>query len=326
MRLTDIKLAGFKSFVDPTSISIPGGLVGVVGPNGCGKSNIIDAVRWVLGESRASALRGDSMQDVIFNGSSLRDPVARCSVELAFDNSLGKATGAWSQYAEISVKRVLQRGGEAAYFINNTHVRRRDVQDIFLGTPLRPRAYAIVEQGMISRIIEAKPEDLRVFLEEAAGISKYKERRRETEHRLADTRENLSRVNDIRVELGTQIEKLEKQAEVARKYNQVNDERRQKQSLLWLLRRDEAHGETQRHVRDIERTSTELEAETARLREIESQLEKARVEHYATGDALNESQGALYNANTEVSRLEAEIRYVSETRQRLESRLSQVRV
>src|SRR3989304_862957 len=195
MRLTHIKLAGFKSFVDPTSISIPGGLVGVGGPNGCGKSNLIDPVRWVLGESRASALRGDSMQDVIFNGSSLRNPVARASVELAFDNSLGRAAGPWSQYAEISVKRVLQRDGESTYFINNAHVRRRDVQDIFLGTGLGPRAYAIIEQGMISRIIEARPEDLRVFLEEAAGVSKYKERRRETEHRLADTRENLARLD-----------------------------------------------------------------------------------------------------------------------------------
>ena len=325
MRLTHLRLAGFKSFVDPTSINVPGKLVGVVGPNGCGKSNIIDAVRWVLGESRAAALRGDSMQDVIFNGSSLRKPVARASVELTFDNSLGKAAGQWTQYAEIAVKRVLQRDGESSYFINNTHVRRRDVQDIFLGTGLGPRAYAIIEQGMISRIIEAKPEDLRVFLEEAAGVSKYKERRRETEHRLADTRENLARVDDIRLELGAQIEKLEKQAEVARKYNELNGERQQKQGLLWLLRRNEAQSETQRHARDIERTGTELEAETARLREIESQLEKARVEHYATGDALNESQGALYGANTEVSRLEAEIRYVSETRQRLESQLSQLR-
>ncbi len=325
MRLTQLKLSGFKSFVDPTSINVPGKLVGVVGPNGCGKSNIIDAVRWVLGESRAAALRGDSMQDVIFNGSSLRKPVARASVELTFDNSLGKAAGQWSQYAEISVKRVLQRDAESSYFINNTHVRRRDVQDIFLGTGLGPRAYAIIEQGMISRIIEAKPEDLRVFLEEAAGISKYKERRRETEHRLADTRENLARVDDIRLELGTQVEKLEKQAEVARKYNEFNGERQQKQSLLWLLRRNDAEAEMQRHGRDIERISTELEAETARLREIESQLEKSRVEHYASGDALNAAQGALYDANTEVSRLETEIRYVSETRQRLEAQMLHLR-
>src|SRR3989304_2254178 len=195
MRLTHLRLAGFKSFVDPTSINVPGKLVGVVGPNGCGKSNIIAAVGRGLGESRAAALGGDSMKDVIFNGSSLGKPVARASVELTFDNSLGKAAGQWTQYAEIAVKRGLQRDGESSYFINNTHVRRRDVQDIFLGTGLGPRAYAIIEQGMISRIIEARPEDLRVFLEEAAGISKYKERRRETEHRLADTRENLARLD-----------------------------------------------------------------------------------------------------------------------------------
>jgi chromosome segregation protein len=326
VRLTQLKLSGFKSFVDPTTINVPGKLVGVVGPNGCGKSNIIDAVRWVLGESRASALRGDSMQDVIFNGSSLRKPIARASVELTFDNSLGKAAGQWSQYAEISVKRVLQRDGESSYFINNTHVRRRDVQDIFLGTGLGPRAYAIIEQGMISRIIEARPEDLRVFLEEAAGISKYKERRRETEHRLADTRENLARVDDIRLELGTQIEKLEKQAEVARKFNELNADRLQKQGMLWLLRRNEADGEARRHARDIDRTGNDLEAETARLREIESDLEKFRVEHYASGDALNAAQGDLYNANTEVSRLESEIRHVSETRQRLEAQLAQLRL
>ena len=209
MRLTQIKLSGFKSFVDPTSIHVPGQLVGIVGPNGCGKSNVIDAVRWVLGESRASALRGDSMQDVIFNGSGNRKPLARASVELMFDNSLGRAAGQWSQYAELSVRRVLQRDGESSYYINGTHVRRRDITDIFLGTGLGPRAYAIIEQGMISRVIEAKPEELRVFLEEAAGISRYKERRRETEHRLADTRENLARVTDIRTELGAQIEKLE---------------------------------------------------------------------------------------------------------------------
>ena len=325
MRLTQIKLAGFKSFVDPASVNVPGQLVGVVGPNGCGKSNIIDAVRWVLGESRASALRGDSMQDVIFNGSSLRKPVARASVELFFDNSLGRAAGQWSQYAEISVKRVLQHDGESSYFINGTHVRRRDVQDIFLGTGLGPRAYAIIEQGMISRIIEAKPEELRVFLEEAAGVSKYKERRRETAHRLADTRENLARAGDIRQELGGQIERLEKQAEVARRFNELSAERTLKQNLLWLLRRDEADAEAQRHARDIERGTTELEAETARLREIERELDQARGDHYAAGDSLSAAQGELYGANADVSRLETEIRFVADTRQRLEAQLAQLR-
>jgi len=325
VRLTQIKLAGFKSFVDPTAVGVPGQLVGVVGPNGCGKSNIIDAVRWVLGESRAAALRGDSMQDVIFNGSSLRKPVARASVELSFDNSLGRAAGQWSQYAEISVKRVLQRDGESSYYINNTHVRRRDVQDIFLGTGLGPRAYAIIEQGTISRIIEARPEELRVFLEEAAGVSKYKERRRETEHRLADTRENLARVGDIRQELALQIERLSKQAEVARRYNEHTGERAHKQNLLWLLRRTEAEAEAQRHLREIERCTTELEAETARLREIERLLEEARTGHYAAGDALGSAQGDLYGANADVSRLEAEIRFVADTRQRLEAQLVQLR-
>ena len=325
MRLTQIRLAGFKSFVDPTTVNVPGQLVGVVGPNGCGKSNIIDAVRWVLGESRASALRDDSMQDVIFNGSSLRKPVARASVELSFDNSLGRAAGQWSQYAEISVKRVLQRDGESSYFINNTHVRRRDVQDIFLGTGLGPRAYAIIEQGMISRIIEARPEELRVFLEEAAGVSKYKERRRETEHRLADTRENLARVSDIRQELASQIERLGKQAEVARRYNELSADRAQKQNLLWLLRCNEAQAEAQRHTREIERAGIELEAETARLRESERELEQARAEYYTAGDALSAAQGELYGANADVSRIETEIRFVAETRQRIEAQLAQSR-
>jgi len=322
LRLTHIKLAGFKSFVDPTAIEVPSRLVGVVGPNGCGKSNIIDAVRWVLGETRASALRGDSMQDVIFNGSALRKPVARASVELVFDNSLGKAAGQWSQYAEISVKRILQRDGESSYLINNAVVRRRDVQDIFLGTGVGPRAYAIIEQGMISRVIEAKPEELRVFLEEAAGVSKYKERRRETEHRLEDTRENLARVDDIRSELETQIEKLTRQAEVARQYQALQAEAGHKQQLLWWLRKRDAENEAARALREVERAANELEAETARLRAAERRVESARVEHYAAGDAVNAAQGALYEVNSEVSRLETELRFVAETRQRLDAQLA----
>jgi len=324
LRLTQIKLAGFKSFVDPTHIDFPGRLVGVVGPNGCGKSNIIDAVRWVLGESKASALRGESMQDVIFNGSALRNPVARAAVELVFDNSLGKAAGQWSQYAEISVKRVLQRDGESSYFINNTHVRRRDVQDIFLGTGVGPRAYAIIEQGMISRVIEAKPEELRVFLEEAAGVSKYKERRRETENRLEDTRENLARVDDIRRELEAQIEKLTQQAEIAKQYKSLHEEAQLKQHLLWLLRKQEAGNEAARQRREIEKAANELEAETARLREIEKRVEAVRAEHYTAADAVNAAQGEFYSVNTEVSRLETEIRFMSETRQRLEAQVAQI--
>jgi len=316
VRLTQIKLSGFKSFVDPTSIQVPGQLVGIVGPNGCGKSNVIDAVRWVLGETRASVLRGDSMQDVIFNGSVNRTPLARASVELIFDNSQGRAAGQWSQYAEISVRRVLQRDGESSYFINNVHVRRRDITDMFLGTGLGPRAYAIIEQGMISRVIEARPEDLRVFLEEAAGVSKYKERRRETESRLSDTRENLARVTDIRLELGAQIDKLQAQAEVAGRYNEYQAELQLKQHLLWYLRRRDAAADRERHAQEVVRTGNELEAETARLREVEARLEAARSAHYQAGDAMNGAQAALYAANAEVARHESELRHAEESRQR----------
>jgi chromosome segregation protein len=319
VRLTQIRLAGFKSFVDPTAIQVPGQLVGVVGPNGCGKSNVIDAVRWVLGESRASALRGDSMQDVIFNGSANRKPLARASVELIFDNAQGRAGGQWSQYAEISVKRTLQRDGESSYFINGTHVRRRDITDMFLGTGLGPRAYAIIEQGMISRVIEARPEELRVFLEEAAGISRYKERRRETENRLADTRENLARVTDIRFELGAQLEKLEAQAKVAARYQEFHSDLQLKQHLLWFLRRRDAAAERDRHAQEIARAGNALEAATAELRSVESRVEGARAAHYAAGDAMNAAQGALYAANAEVARYESELRHAEETRSRLES-------
>jgi chromosome segregation protein len=319
VRLTQIKLSGFKSFVDPTSINVPGQLVGVVGPNGCGKSNVIDAVRWVLGETRASALRGDSMQDVIFNGSGNRPPHARASVELNFDNSAGRAGGQWSQYGEIAVKRILQRDGESSYYINGIHVRRRDITDMFLGTGLGPRAYAIIEQGMISRVIEAKPEELRVFLEEAAGISKYKERRRETENRLADTRENLARISDIRLELGAQLEKLEAQAKIAARYKEFQSDLSLKQQLLWYLRRRDAGAERERHTQELARVGNEMEAENAQLRHFESRLETARTTHYQAGDGMNTAQAALYTANATVASHESQLRYAEETRSRLES-------
>jgi len=239
VRLKSIKLAGFKSFVDPTNFDLPGQLIGVVGPNGCGKSNIIDAVRWVLGESRASELRGESMQDVIFNGSGLRKPSGRASVELVFDNTDGKAQGQWAAFGEISVKRVLTRDGTSNYLINQQNVRRKDIQDMFLGTGLGPRAYAIIGQGMISRIIEAKPEELRIFLEEAAGVSKYKERRRETESRIESTQENLTRVRDVLRELDSQLVKLESQAEVAEQFQNYQKNMTEKQHLLWLMRKRE---------------------------------------------------------------------------------------
>ncbi len=318
MRLKQINLAGFKSFVDPTHIPVPGQLVGIVGPNGCGKSNVIDAVRWVLGETSARHLRGETMQDVLFNGSGQRQPVNRASVELVFDNSLGKAGGQWASYAEISVRRVLNRDADSSYYINNIHVRRRDVADIFLGTGLGSRAYAIIEQGMISRVIEAKPEELRVFLEEAAGVSKYRERRRETELRLRDTRDNLQRVEDIRQELAKQLEHLQGQAEVATRYHELQDALRTTQNLLWLLRREEAAAQRARHGREIERLGLELESEIARLRETESRLETMRAQHYRASDEVQSAQGAFYESNADTARLEQEIAHQRENRARAE--------
>ncbi len=322
VRLTSIKLAGFKSFVDPTHFQVPGQLVGVVGPNGCGKSNIIDAVRWVLGESRASELRGESMQDVIFNGSTNRKPGSRASVELVFDNRGHRAGGQWGQYAEISVKRVLTRDGTSSYYINNLPARRRDIQDIFLGTGLGPRAYAIIGQGMIARLIEAKPEELRVFLEEAAGVSKYKERRRETENRLQDTRENLTRVEDIVRELDANLEKLEAQAAVAANFRDLQQEGEEKQQLLWLLRQTEAEGERLRHQRQMEAAQNEVEAQTAKLREVERDLETLRVAHYSASDAVQAAQGRLYEANADVSKIEAEIRFIIDARNRVSAQVN----
>ncbi len=321
MRLNSIKLSGFKSFAEPTNFLLPGQLVGVVGPNGCGKSNIMDAVRWVLGESKASELRGESMQDVIFNGTNTRKPASRSSVELVFDNADHRAGGQWGQFGEIAVKRVLTRDGGSSYFINNQAVRRRDVQDVFLGTGLGPRAYAIIGQGTISRIIESKPEELRLFLEEAAGVSKYKERRRETENRLSDTRENLTRVEDILRELNANLEKLEKQAEVAKKYNALQAEVTQKQHQQWFLKRAEALADQTKVQTDGLAAVNALESRMADLRHIESELETVRQAHYAAGDQVNQAQGLLYEASTDVGRLEAEIRFVVEGRQRVEQRL-----
>ncbi|MES3025328.1 MAG: chromosome segregation protein SMC [Pseudomonadota bacterium] len=322
MRLSSIKLSGFKSFVDPTNFQVPGQLVGVVGPNGCGKSNIIDAVRWVLGESKASELRGESMQDVIFNGSTHRKPAGRASVELVFDNNDGKAAGQWGQYAEIAVKRTLTRDGTSTYYINGQPVRRRDIQDIFLGTGLGPRAYAIIGQGMISRIIESRPEELRVFLEEAAGVSKYKERRRETENRLGDTRENLLRVEDILRELNANLEKLEAQAVVANKFHSLQKDQEEKQKLLWLLRRNEAQAEQGRYAREMGEAQNALEEQTARLRHVELELEQMRQAHFAVGDRLHQAQGHLYQTNSEIGSLEAQIKFVLESRSRLQNQLA----
>jgi chromosome segregation protein len=324
MRLNSIKLSGFKSFAEPTTFSLPGQLVGVVGPNGCGKSNIMDAVRWVLGESKASELRGESMQDVIFNGSGQRKPAGRASVELVFDNTSARAGGQWNQYAEIAVKRVLTRDGNSSYYINNQPVRRRDVQDVFLGTGLGPRAYAIIGQGTISRIIESKPEELRMFLEEAAGVSKYKERRRETESRLKDTRENLTRVEDILRELNANLEKLEKQAEVASQYRALQEAGTRKQHQLWWLKQRDAGAERQRVQQAMATAVTALDERVAELRRVEAELDTVRQAHYADGDALHAAQGLLADAALEVSRLEERIRYVVDGRARVEQRIAEL--
>ena len=324
MRLNKLKLAGFKSFVDPTQVELPGQLIGVVGPNGCGKSNIIDAVRWVLGESRATELRGESMQDVIFNGTTSRKPVSRASVEMVFDNTLGRAVGQWSQYAELSVKRVLTRNGQSDYFINNLKVRRKDVTDLFMGTGLGPRAYAIIGQGTVSRIIEAKPEELRVFLEEAAGVTRYKERRKETEGRLADTRENLARLEDIRQELGTQISRLESQAEVAERYQSLQAELMGTQQKLWSVRLLEGRTDATALSAGLGTAQVELEETVARQRNIEAELETLREAYYTANDSVQTAQSAFFSINAEVATIEADIRHRQETRRNLESRLVQL--
>jgi chromosome segregation protein SMC len=321
VRLKQVKLAGFKSFCDPTTFELPSQLVGIVGPNGCGKSNIIDATRWVLGESRATELRGESMQDVIFNGSLERKPSSRASVELVFDNSLGRIGGAWGGFAEISVKRVLTREGQSTYYINQQAVRRKDVHDIFLGTGLGPRAYAIIGQGTISRIIEAKPDELRVFFEEAAGVSKYKERRRETENRLADTRENLTRVEDILRELHGQISKLDAQAEVAGRYRAMEAERTQKQQWLWLIKRDDAQAEQQLLEKTAESLDLEIEGLQTGLRSAENRMETLREAVHQANDEVSRCQAAYYEVNSEISTLESQIRMIAQNRNQAQARL-----
>ena len=323
MRLEKIRLAGFKSFVDPTTVPFPGNLVGVVGPNGCGKSNIIDAVRWVMGEISAKMLRGESMADVIFNGSSHRKPVGAATIELLFDNGDGSAGGQYANYSQISVKRQVSRDGQSSYFLNSARCRRRDITDLFLGTGLGPRSYSIIEQGMISRLIEARPEDLRLFLEEAAGISRYKERRRETEGRIRQARENLERLSDVREEVAKQLLHLERQAATAERYKRLKQEERELRAeltaLRWLaLTRQLADGE-----REILERQTELEAAIARQRHIEAEIEEARETHDEAGERFNEVQGQYYAVGAEIARLEQAIQFARENRQRRERDLAQ---
>src|ERR1044071_1812190 len=288
MRLTKIKVAGFKSFADPTSVGFPSNLTGVVGPNGCGKSNIIDAVRWVMGELSAKHLRGDSMIDVIFNGSASRKPVGTASVELVFDNSDGKISGPYADYTEVSLKRQVARDGSSNYFLNGARCRRKDITQLFLGTGLGSRSYAIIEQGMISRVIEARPEDLRGFIEEAAGISKYKERRRETENRISHTKENLERLNDVRQEVDKQLRHLQRQAATARRYQAVKkQERKYKAELLALRLKLIDEDTTSKQALQLE-CDTALQAALADLRSTEAAIEANREAFTEKSEALNE--------------------------------------
>ncbi len=324
MRLTKLKIAGFKSFVDPTTVTFPSSLTGVVGPNGCGKSNIIDAVRWVMGEISAKHLRGESMADVIFNGSASRKPLGQASVELVFDNSDGKIGGPYASYNEVALKRAVSRDGTSDYFINGLKVRRKDITQLFLGTGLGTRSYAIIEQGMISRVIEARPDDLRAFLEEAAGISRYKERRRETESRIGHTRENLDRLNDLREEVEKQIRHLQRQAATARRYQTLKEEERKLSAELLALRLQSLDSEA--GVRDAATSGCEtaMQAVLADLREAEAQIERIRADQSAKADALNAIQGRFYEAGAEVTRIEQGIEYARELRSRQRADLEQI--
>jgi chromosome segregation protein len=318
MRLSTIKLAGFKSFVDPTTLHLPSNMIGVVGPNGCGKSNIIDAIRWVMGESAASRLRGDSLTDVIFSGSNSRKPVGQATVELIFDNSDGTIQGEYGQYAEISVKRQVTRDGQSAYFLNGARCRRRDITDLFLGTGLGPRSYSIIEQGMISQIIEAHPEELRTHLEEAAGISKYKERRKETESRIKATRENLDRVRDVRDEVDKQLDHLNRQARAAERWKALKEEQTRKEAELRAL---EYRGLKSQHDGEgagLSAAEIEIEKQLASQRQTEAQLESMRERHVDASEHLNGVQAEVYKVGAEIARVEQQVRYNRETADRLQ--------
>jgi len=323
MRLNKIKLAGFKSFVDPTTVNLPSNLLGVVGPNGCGKSNIIDAVRWVMGEISAKHLRGDSMADVVFNGSSSRKPVGTASVELVFDNSDGTLAGQYAGFAEVSLKRVVSRDGTSAYFLNGTRCRRKDITQLFLGTGLGARSYAIIEQGMISRVIEARPEELRGFIEEAAGISKYKERRRETENRISHTKENLERLSDVREEVEKQLRHLQRQAATARRYQALKQDERKLTAELLALRLKVIEQDSQTKEGIMRERDTAMQAAIADLRSIESSIETAREDFTEKSEALNGVQGRYYQIGAEISRTEQSIQHARELRQRQRQDLEQ---
>ena len=313
MQLKHIKLAGFKSFVDPTRISFPTNMVAVVGPNGCGKSNVIDAVRWVLGELSAKNLRGDSMSDVIFNGSDLRKPSGQCSIELLFDNSMGKLGGEYAKYNEISIKRLMTRDGQSNYSINNTSCRRKDVQDIFLGTGLGPRSYAIIEQGMVSKIVSAKPEEMRTFIEEAAGISKYKERRKETEQRIKKTKENLSRVLDIRDEIKRLINRLQNQANAAEKYKKFQVEEKDLKLNISILNSLSAKAQKDKLSSQISSLANQITVKSAEVETQQSTIDQIRTEHSSVLSAFEIAQKNFYSIGADIARYEANIQNLNKT-------------
>ena len=317
MRLRKIRLAGFKSFVEPTTLEFPGDIVGVVGPNGCGKSNVIDAVRWVMGEVSARSLRGDTMADVVFNGSRSRKPVSRASVELVFDNLDGRAGGRFAAYNEIAVRRQIVRDGQSSYWLNGTRCRRRDVMDVFHGTGLGPRSYAIIEQGMISRIIEARPDDLRDFLEEAAGISRYKERRRETEHRMRHTLENLDRLNDLREELARRLAHLKRQATMAAKFRELKAAQRELEAEHLALQWRSLDAQASRDARRIAGQQSRLDAALADQRRVEAALEKARAAHTEAVETYNRRYRSVIDAGAEVARTEESIQAIRRRREEL---------
>ena len=323
MRLKAIKLAGFKSFVDPTTVPFSTNMTGIVGPNGCGKSNTIDAVRWVMGESSAKYLRGDAMTDVIFNGSSERKPVGKASVELVFDNTDKTLKGEYAAYNEISLRRQVTRDGQSLYFLNGTKCRRKDITDIFLGTGLGPRSYAIIEQGMISRLIEAKPEELRVYVEEAAGISKYKERRRETENRMRRTQENLERLQDIRDELERQLAHLHRQAQAAEKYKEFKAQEREKKAQLQALKWQALNADYQSRELQIARHETQFEAHMAEQRGADAEIEGLRLEHQEKQDEFNSAQSRFYEVGAHIARHEQKIEHQSQLALQLDQDLAE---
>ena len=325
MQLKHIKLSGFKSFVDPTKISFPTNMVGVVGPNGCGKSNVIDAIRWVLGELSAKNLRGESMVDVIFNGSEKRKASGQCSIELLFDNSSAKIGGEYASYNEVSIKRVMTRDAQSDYFINNAKCRRKDVQDIFLGTGLGPSSYAIIEQGMVSKLVSAKPDELRTHIEEAAGVSKYRERRRETESRIKRTKENLSRVKDIRDEIGRLIKRLENQAKAAEKYKKLNDEKSQIELDTAILFSLEAKNNRDDLQKKLDSLNRDLKIKNAESETIQSQIDQFRTENESVLTEYESAQKNFYSIGAEIAKREANLQNINKTENETKFKLAKTK-